>query len=165
MFDFLLGFTALVHSAITTLDWACATEFTNNPNKPDNLKGDYERSVEIFTRREVQQKPLLEQKRKTVKAESPSERKRREYVEREAARRVAQRHANDGQEPQENALATWVMNNDQLVLECLKPGKHIIPNSAMVGMNEETIANWLFAKIEAVESVDRIPAGLEVTVR
>ncbi len=165
MFEFLLGFTALLHSAITVHDWACATEFTNNPNKPDNLKSDYERCVEIFSRREAQQRELLEEKRKTVKAESPSERKRRKYVEREAARRVAERHASDGKKPAENPVATWVMNNDQLVLECLKPGKHIIPNSAMEGMDEEAIANWLFASINAVESVDRIPAGLEVTVR
>ena len=89
----------------------------------------------------------------------------REYIEREAAKRVAARHANDNKKAQENPMADWVMNNDRMLLEVLKPGVHLIPNKALEGMDVDEVALWLFSKIDAVESVDRVTAGLEVTVR
>ena len=47
----------------------------------------------------------------------------------------------------------------------LKPGVHLIPNKVLKGMDVDEVAMWLFAKIDAVESVDHVAAGLEVTVR
>lgn len=100
----------------------------------------------------------------TVLDETPSQKMHREHIEREAAKRVAARHANDNNKPKEDPMVNWVMNNDKLLLEVLKPGVHLIPNNVLEGMDVDEVAKRLF-DIDEVESVDHVTEGLEVTVR
>ena len=161
MFDALLALTAIASSAIEVGGMVTANKVMEK-HEPNNA---YDASKAYYDSLEAQNKVRFLDNCPTVKDETPSQRMHREHIEREAAKRVAARHANDNSAPQENPMADWVMNNDRLLLEVLKPGVHIIPNKVLEGMDADEVAMWLFAKIDAVESVDHVAAGLEVTVR
>ena len=161
MFDAILALTAAVNSAIEVGGMVTANKMMEK-HEPNNA---YDASKAYYDSLEAQNKVRFLDNCPTVKDETPSQRMHREHIEREAAKRVVARHANDNSAPQENPMADWVMNNDRLLLEVLKPGVHIIPNKVLEGMDADEVAMWLFAKIDAVESVDHVAAGLEVTVR
>ena len=161
MFDALLALTAIASSAIEVGGMVTANKMMEK-HEPNNA---YDASKAYYDSLEAQNKVRFLDNCPTVKDETPSQRMHREHIEREAAKRVVARHANDNSAPQENPMADWVMNNDRLLLEVLKPGVHIIPNKVLEGMDADEVAMWLFAKIDAVESVDHVAAGLEVTVR
>ena len=161
MFDAILALTAVVNSAIEVGGMVMANKMMEK-HEPNNA---YDASKAYYDSLGAQNKVRFLDNCPTVKDETPSQRMHREHIEREAAKRVAARHTNDNSAPQENPLADWVMNNDRLLLEVLKPGVHIIPNKVLEGMDTDEVAMWLFAKIDAVESVDHVAAGLEVTVR
>lgn len=161
MFDAILALTAIARSAIEVSGIAFANKQMDK-QVPDNA---YDASRLYYDRLEAENRVKTLDNLTTVKSETPSQRMHREYIEREATKRVAARHANDNNKPQENPMANWVMKNDRLLLEVLTPGVHLIPNKAMEGMDADEIAKWLFAKIGAVESVEHVADGLEVTVR
>ncbi len=161
MFDVLLALTAIASSAIEVGGIVSANKQMEK-HEPNNA---YDASKAYYDSMEAQNRILVMDNCPTVKDETPSQRMHREHIEREAAKRVAERHANDQNKPQENPMANWVMKNDRLLLDVLKPGVHLIPNKVLEGMDADEVAMWLFAKIDAVESVDHIAAGLEVTVR
>lgn len=161
MFDGVLTLTALARTAIEVSGIAFANKQVKS-QKPNNI---YDASRLYYDSLEADNSVNSWMNCPTVKDESPSQKMHREYIEREAAKRVAARHANDNKKAQENPMADWVMNNDRMLLEVLKPGVHLIPNKALEGMDVDEVALWLFSKIDAVESVDRVTAGLEVTVR
>ncbi|WP_026658618.1 hypothetical protein [Butyrivibrio sp. AC2005] len=161
MFDAILALTAIARSAIECSGIAFANKQMDK-RVPDNA---YDASGLYYDSLEEKNRVMVLDDLSTVKSETPSQRMNREHIEREAAKRVAARHANDSNKPRENPMADWVMNNDRMLLEVLKPGVHLIPNNVMEGMDADEIAKWLFAKIEAVESVEHVTDGLEVTVR
>ena len=160
MFDAILALTAVVNSAIEVGGIVMANKQMKK-HEPNNA---YDASKAYYDSLEAQNKIRFLDNCPTVKDETPSQRMHREHIEREAAKRVAARHANDNNKPKEDPMVNWVMNNDKLLLEVLKPGVHLIPNNVLEGMDVDEVAKRLF-DIDEVESVDHVTEGLEVTVR
>ena len=160
MFDVLLALTAIASSAIEVGGIVSANKQMEK-HEPNNA---YDASKAYYDSMEAQNRILVMDNCPTVLDETPSQRMHREHIEREAAKRVAARHANDNNKPKEDPMVNWVMNNDKLLLEVLKPGVHLIPNNVLEGMDVDEVAKRLF-DIDEVESVDHVTEGLEVTVR
>ena len=160
MFDALLALTAIASSAIEVAGMVTA----NNQMKKHEPNNAYDAAKAYYESQEAQNRMWFMDNCPTVLDETPSQRMHREHIEREAAKRVAARHANDNNKPKEDPMVNWVMNNDKLLLEVLKPGVHLIPNNVLEGMDVDEVAKRLF-DIDEVESVDHVTEGLEVTVR
>ncbi|MCR5402911.1 MAG: hypothetical protein K6E91_03720 [Butyrivibrio sp.] len=164
MFDVLLGLTAAVRAAIECANWTYANRYSNSP-KPENLKTEYEKALEYYAARGQKEMTLFEGEKAIPWSETPSQKRHRKYLERKAEERVSARYKNGNGKEKDSPLAKWVMDNDELILSVLKPGIHLIPEKAMEGMDSDELAEWLFVKIESVESVEKVKGGLEVTVR
>ncbi len=164
MFDVLLGLTAAARAAIECADWNYANRYSDSP-KPENLKTEYEKALEYYAAREQEERMLIESKKAVPWSETPSQKRHRLYLERKAEERVSARYENGNDKEKDSPLAKWVMDNDELLLSVLKPGVHLIPEKAMEGIDVDELAEWLFDKIESVESVEKVKDGLEVTVR
>ena len=160
MFDAILALTAIADSAIEVAGMVTA----NNQMKKHEPTNAYDAAKAYYESQEAQNRMWFMENCPTVLDETPSQRMHREHIEREAAKRVAARHANDNNKPKEDPMVNWVMNNDKLLLEVLKPGVHLIPNNVLEGMDADEVAKRLF-DIDEVESVDNVTEGLEVTVR
>ena len=160
MFDAILALTAIADSAIEVAGMVTA----NNLMKKHDPNNAYDAAKAYYESQEAQNRMWFMDNCPTVLDETPSQRMHREHIEREAAKRVAARHANDNNKPKEDPMVNWVMNNDKLLLEVLKPGVHLIPNNVLEGMDVDEVAKRLF-DIDEVESVDHVTEGLEVTVR
>ena len=160
MFDALLALTAIASSAIEVAGMVTVNKEMKK-HEPNNA---YDAAKAYYESQEAQNRMWFMDNCHTVLDETPSQRMHREHIEREAAKRVAARHANDNNKPKEDPMVNWVMNNDKLLLEVLKPGVHLIPNNVLEGMDVDEVAKRLF-DIDEVESVDHVTEGLEVTVR
>lgn len=160
MFDAILALTAIASSAIEVAGMVTV----NNQMKKHEPNNAYDAAKAYYESQEAQNRMWFMDNCPTVLDETPSQRMHREHIEREAAKRVAARHANDNNKPKEDPMVNWVMNNDKLLLEVLKPGVHLIPNNVLEGMDVDEVAKRLF-DIDEVESVDHVTEGLEVTVR
>jgi hypothetical protein len=160
MFDVLLALTAIASSAIEVAGMVTVNKEMKK-HEPNNA---YDAAKAYYESQEAQNRMWFMDNCPTVLDETPSQRMHREHIEREAAKRVAARHANDNNKPKEDPMVNWVMNNDKLLLEVLKPGVHLIPNNVLEGMDVDEVAKRLF-DIDEVESVDHVTEGLEVTVR
>lgn len=160
MFDAILALTAIADSAIEVAGMVTVNKEMKK-HEPNNA---YDAAKAYYESQEAQNRMWFMDNCPTVLDETPSQRMHREHIEREAAKRVAARHANDNNKPKEDPMVNWVMNNDKLLLEVLKPGVHLIPNNVLEGMDVDEVAKRLF-DIDEVESVDHVTEGLEVTVR
>lgn len=160
MFDAILALTAIAGSAIEVAGMVTVNKEMKK-HEPNNA---YDAAKAYYESQEAQNRMWFMDNCPTVLDETPSQRMHREHIEREAAKRVAARHANDNNKPKEDPMVNWVMNNDKLLLEVLKPGVHLIPNNVLEGMDVDEVAKRLF-DIDEVESVDHVTEGLEVTVR
>ena len=160
MFDAILALTAIASSAIEVAGMVTVNKEMKK-HEPNNA---YDAAKAYYESQEAQNRMWFIDNCPTVLDETPSQRMHREHIEREAAKRVAARHANDNNKPKEDPMVNWVMNNDKLLLEVLKPGVHLIPNNVLEGMDVDEVAKRLF-DIDEVESVDHVTEGLEVTVR
>lgn len=160
MFDAILALTAIASSAIEVAGMVTVNKEMKK-HEPNNA---YDAAKAYYESQEAQNRMWFMDNCPTVLGETPSQRMHREHIEREAAKRVAARHANDNNKPKEDPMVNWVMNNDKLLLEVLKPGVHLIPNNVLEGMDVDEVAKRLF-DIDEVESVDHVTEGLEVTVR
>ena len=160
MVDAILALTASAGSAIEVAGMVTVNKEMKK-HEPNNA---YDAAKAYYESQEAQNRMWFMDNCPTVLDETPSQRMHREHIEREAAKRVAARHANDNNKPKEDPMVNWVMNNDKLLLEVLKPGVHLIPNNVLEGMDVDEVAKRLF-DIDEVESVDHVTEGLEVTVR
>ena len=160
MFDAILALTAIASSAIEVAGMVTVNKEMKK-HEPNNA---YDAAKAYYESQEAQNRMWFMDNCPTVLDETPSQRMHREHIVREAAKRVAARHANDNNKPKEDPMVNWVMNNDKLLLEVLKPGVHLIPNNVLEGMDVDEVAKRLF-DIDEVESVDHVTEGLEVTVR
>ena len=160
MFDAILALTAIASSAIEVAGMVTVNKEMKK-HEPNNA---YDAAKAYYESQEAQNRMWFMDNCPTVLDETPSQKMHREHIEREAAKRVAARHANDNNKPKEDPMVNWVMNNDKLLLEVLKPGVHLIPNNVLEGMDVDEVAKRLF-DIDEVESVDHVTEGLEVTVR
>lgn len=160
MFDAILALTAIASSAIEVAGMVTVNKEMKK-HEPNNA---YDAAKAYYESQEAQNRMWFMDNCPTVLDETPSQRMHREHIEREAAKRVAARHANDNNKSKEDPMVNWVMNNDKLLLEVLKPGVHLIPNNVLEGMDVDEVAKRLF-DIDEVESVDHVTEGLEVTVR
>lgn len=164
MFDVLLGLSAIVNATVEVVAIKEANAL-GSKEKPDYLKTDYERSVEFYEKREAEMaakgEPLILAKPK--KYETVWDKKRKKFHEKELKRIREERKNNDNKQP-ENPLAVWVVNHDEMILEVLKSGVHVIPYKDLDGLDPDMVAEFLF-KTETVEKVEKVTEGLEVTVR
>ena len=160
MFDAILALTAIASSAIEVAGMVTVNKEMKK-HEPNNA---YDAAKAYYESQEAQNRMWFMDNCPTVLDETPSQKMHRDHIEREAAKRVAARHANDNNKPKEDPMVNWVMNNDKLLLEVLKPGVHLIPNNVLEGMDVDEVAKRLF-DIDEVESVDHVTEGLEVTVR
>ncbi len=153
MFDTLLSLTAIIGAII---EGVTIKEALKEPDedRPSNLKSDYEKGVEFYSKRKVKV-DTKEHPRK----ESFWEQKTREFIESEAKKKE-----NEPQKKKETPFEKWFFTHDKLLLEVLSGGVHIIPYSEMEGVDVDEIADFLFEH-HVVESVDKVKEGLEVTVR
>ncbi|ADL36419.1 hypothetical protein bpr_IV054 (plasmid) [Butyrivibrio proteoclasticus B316] len=164
MFDLLLGLTAIVNSAIEVATVVTANAI-GKETKTKMERSEDAMGIWVYPNEIKKENVTVPNDIPVVSKETVYERMHREYVEREAARRVAARHANDGAPQKENKLADWVSDHDELILSILTPGVHFLPEKEMIGMDIDVIADHLFNKISSVESVEKVEGGLEVTVR
>ena len=164
MFDFLLGLSAIVNAAIEVVTIKEANALGSR-EKPDYLKTDYEKSVEFYEEREAKmaEKVELTIPEKIKKYETVWDRKRRKFHE-EELKRIREERMNRINKQPENPLAIWVVNHDDMILDVLKSGVHVIPYKDLDDLDPDMVAEFLF-KTETVEKVEKVTEGLEVTVR
>ena len=164
MFDVLLGLSAIVNAAVEAVAVKEANEL-GRKDRAEYLKSDYEKSLEFYEKREAEmaKKTQCFEANSKKKYISVWDKKRKKYHEKEAMRRYKERHGYETGGT-ENPLAEWVMKHDEMILGILNPGVHVIPKDKLDGMDPDIIAEFLF-KTETVEKVEKVPEGLEVTVR
>lgn len=61
-------------------------------------------------------------------------------------------------------LASWIMNHDDIIIDILEPGKHLISYKDLGGVKQEELADFLF-KQSNIESVEQVNEGLEIVTR
>lgn len=157
MFDVLLGLSAIIRAFIEIITIKEVND-DQYRDKPDNLKTDYEKSKEYYSKTSAGYDPEKLFSENIKKSETVWDYKRRKYREQTNNRQ------SETQSTKESPLIKWVMEHEDVVLLCLTPGIHLIKNEDLQGIDEKEISDFLF-KQEGTESIERIDEGLEVTVR
>lgn len=152
LFDFLLGIFSIGNAAIDV----AAMQYAKKSEK---------RSQTSFV---APEKPCFEDEQVKEKPKGYSVGHYVSAVEakNEYNRRLQQRKMQEAQEQEKkNPLEKWVFSHDKLILEIIKnPGTHIISNDDLGNVPVDDLIDLLFAS-KNVESVEKVPEGIEIITR
>ncbi len=154
MFDVLLGLSAIVNAAIELFTLKEANE----------IGGRLEEEAKKKEKQPSEKMSEVQDYRTRPPYEPVWDRRHREYVEADERRKAMEEEKRKEELSKESPLALWVMTHDEMLLDVLVSGVHLIPNKELEGMDLDVVSDFLL-NAEMVEKVEKLSDGLEVTVR
>ena len=149
MFDIALSIAAIANAAVEVLTGKVAQE---------NLSG-YNAD---FVKTETDDEP-----RKRVFSENMARKNTRELSVMNSQRiqqKISKAKTNTQPEVRSDPFTDWIMSHDEMILDCLEPGTHIIGNEYLKDVDVDVLTEFLFSQ-NSIESVERVKEGLEVISR
>ena len=154
--EFILGFVALLNAAVELIgaSWAVKSEGIAEKIEIKPVESPCFKDAEAEKQMLLYQAEQEEKRRKTeLNRKKPVIYKRSDVVASESK-----------QERKNDPIAEWVFRHDEIIIKCLEPGRHMIPNKELGGISKDKLADFLFRQ-QKIESVDIVTNGLEVTTR
>lgn len=108
----------------------------------------------------MERRRLLEEADKAYKTESLSVCRRNMKI---YSRAEVVANADDSSK-EIDTLANWIMKHDDILINVLEPGHHLISYKDLGGVDKEELADFLF-KQPTIESVEQVKEGIEVISR
>ena len=149
MFDISLSIAAIANAAVEILTGKVAQE---------NLSGYNADFIEHETTEEPRKRVFSENMaRKTTRELSVMNSQR---IQQKISKVKTDKQPETGSDP----LTKWIMDHDEMILDCLEPGKHMIENEYLKDVDIDVLIEFLFSQ-NSIESVEKVKEGLEVISR
>lgn len=179
MFDFLLGFSAIIRAIIEVMGikmgydapYTGDTSYLDYDLNKEHNKTKYSNAAVLTKKTETEEEKENITNETPVK-QPPKKKKKISRVERqksynEAIRRLelAEEAAEKAKEEKTDPVAEWIFANDELILEMAEnPGTHLIKEELLKDVDIEALSEFLLRQ-NAIESVEKVPEGLEIISR
>ncbi len=147
MFDISLSIAAIANAAVEVLTGKVAQENLSGYNA-DFVKTKTDDEKRVFSENMA---------RKTTRELSVMNSQRINQM-------ISSKKTEKQPENRSDPLTSWIMNHDEMILDCLEPGTHIIGNEHLKEVDIDILSQFLFSQ-NSIESVERVKEGLEVISR